>query len=351
MKPEDTGPLPYKREPRFKDPFLDAIAHNPHPLIMVAVGLIGMPLMLWLTAPDAREVESEAELQSPVEEIISHPIERVPPAPSEPITEPMSSPDAAVMPQDIAPIPFTEPGVSTPAPAPAAVGHGRPSIALIIDDIGYNGPLGERAIALPGAVTYAVLPHTPHGAELAEKGFTAGKEIMLHAPMANQANMPLGPGALTADLDKDTFIATLSDAIDAIPHLEGINNHMGSALTELEEPMRWVMEVLKERQLYFVDSYTTAKSVAGRVASQEHIPTITRNVFLDNVQQEEDIDREFRKLLKMAKERGVAVGIGHPYPETLNYLEMALPLLEQEGVTLIPASEMIALQAQLKAAL
>ena len=243
------------------------------------------------------------------------------------------------------------PGVNTPAPPPAPVEPDRVSIALIIDDIGYNGPLGERAIALPGAVTFAVLPHTPHGAELAEKGFTAGKEIMLHAPMANQANMPLGPGALTADMDKETFIATLNDSIAAVPHLKGINNHMGSALTEQEEPMGWVMEVLKERQLYFVDSYTTAKSVAGHMASAQHIPTITRNVFLDNVQTEEDIDREFRKLLNMARERGVAVGIGHPYPETLAYLEKNLPLLEQQGIRLIPASAMIALQAQVKDAL
>ena len=345
MKPEDTGPLPYKREPRFKDPFLEAIARNPHPLIMMAVGLIGMPLVLWLSAPDAREPEADVSVQEAIEEVRSYPIERVTPDTGQSATEPATQATGSV------PVPFTEPGVNTPAPPPpATIDDERPSIALIIDDIGYNGPLGERAIALPGAVTYAVLPHTPHGAELAETGFTAGKEIMLHAPMANQANMPLGPGALTADLDKDTFIATLSNSIAAVPHLKGINNHMGSALTEMEEPMRWVMEVLKERQLYFVDSYTTAKSVAGSIANTQHIPTITRNVFLDNIQSEEDIDREFRKLLAMAKERGVAVGIGHPYPETLAYLEKALPLLEQEGINLISASDMITRQAQLKAA-
>ena len=357
MKPEDTGPLPYKREPRFKDPFLEAIARNPHPLIMMAVGLIGMPLVLWLSAPDAREPETDTPLQTIVTEeqeaVRSYPIERINADINPGIVEQTVLSEPTVQQDTPASTPFTEPGVNTPAPpSPSApIATERASIALIIDDIGYNGPLGERAIALPGAVTFAVLPHTPHGAELAEKGFTAGKEIMLHAPMANQANMPLGPGALTADMDKETFIATLNDSIAAVPHLKGINNHMGSALTEQEEPMGWVMEVLKERQLYFVDSYTTAKSVAGHMASAQHIPTITRNVFLDNVQTEEDIDREFRKLLNMARERGVAVGIGHPYPETLAYLEKNLPLLEQQGIRLIPASAMIALQAQVKDAL
>ncbi|MDO8273194.1 MAG: divergent polysaccharide deacetylase family protein [Gammaproteobacteria bacterium] len=234
--------------------------------------------------------------------------------------------------------PVEEPSI---VPTPSGSPH---YIALIIDDIGYSGPLGERAIALPGAVTYAVLPHTPFGIELAELAHSHSKEVMLHAPMSNLAHQPLGPGALTDALSQEDFVATLKGNIDAVPHLQGINNHMGSALTGMQTQMQWVMEVLKERGLYFVDSFTTAQSVAGATAREQEIPTTTRNVFLDNETTAEDIDREFQRLLQTAREKGSAVGIGHPYEETLDYLEKALPALAQENIELISVSAMIRLQ-------
>lgn len=234
--------------------------------------------------------------------------------------------------------PVEEPSI---VPTPPSSPH---YIALIIDDIGYSGPLGERAIALPGAVTYAVLPHTPFGTELAELAHSHSKEVMLHAPMSNLAQQPLGPGALTDQLSQEDFVATLKGNIDAVPHLQGINNHMGSALTGMQTQMQWVMEVLKERGLYFVDSFTTAQSVAGVTARELEIPTTTRNVFLDNETTAEDIDREFQRLLLTAREKGTAVGIGHPYEETLDYLEKALPALAQENIELISVSAMIRLQ-------
>jgi polysaccharide deacetylase 2 family uncharacterized protein YibQ len=219
-------------------------------------------------------------------------------------------------------------------------------ISIIIDDIGNSSKLGSRAIELPGEMTFAILPHTPFGAELAELAYTLKKEIMLHAPMSNQAQLPLGPGALTPELNKDEFMKILNASIDAIPHLQGINNHMGSALTELELPMQWVMEVLHSRNLYFVDSRTTAGSVAAKVAKANNIPSITRNVFLDNETTIEDIDIEFKRLVKQAEEHGSAVGIGHPYAETLEYLEHAIPALAEQNIELIFASKMIQLRAQ-----
>lgn len=251
------------------------------------------------------------------------------------------------MEQPVAAAPVTPDAVAQPAeePSPTPLPADSPHyIALIIDDIGYSRPLGERAIALPGAVTYAVLPHTPFGTELAELAHSHSKEVMLHAPMSNLAHQPLGPGALTDALSQEDFIATLKGNIDAVPHLQGINNHMGSELTGMQTQMQWVMEVLKERGLYFVDSFTTAQSVAGDAAREQEIPTTTRNVFLDNETTAEDIDREFQRLLQTAREKGSAVGIGHPYEETLDYLEKALPTLAQENIELISVSAMIRLQ-------
>ncbi len=341
MKPEDTGPLPFKAEPKYKDPFIEAIAKNPRPLSMVLIGIVGMPLVLWLGAPD-RTPAVHSDTQRPVYESTPLPIERVNPAPVEAEPTPVENeqPPAAPETESSSQV-FVGPSPETALPAIALA---RPTITLIIDDIGYSEVLGARAIALPGAITFAVLPHTPYGSELAEVAYQNGKEIMLHAPMSNQANMALGPGALTNELTKEEFTQTLSASIDAIPHLRGVNNHMGSALTELETPMHWVMETLKAKNLYFVDSYTTAKSVAGRIAKEHAIPTVTRNIFLDNVQEHDAIDREYKKLLTRAREKGVAVGIGHPYQATLDYLEVALPLLEQEGIDLVFASKMIELQ-------
>lgn len=345
MKLDDKENLPPQASGKHQDPFLAAIARNPHPLIMVMVGVIGMPLLLWLSAPDAKDPAPQQPAAGTRYETGPLPIERVTPALEELPGEAL--PDAPLEQENPAASSDADTEANPVGDSPLAAA---PSITLIIDDIGYNLALGARAIALPGAVTYAVLPHTPHGAELAETAFATGKEIMLHAPMSNQANMALGPGGLTDELSKAEFIDTLQQSIAAVPHLQGVNNHMGSALTEQEEPMHWVMEVLKEHTLFFVDSLTTGKSVAGRIAHEEQIPTISRNVFLDNVQTQEAIDGEFQKLLKMAKDKGVAVGIGHPYPETLAYLEGALPLLEAEGIVLISASTMIELQTQLKAA-
>jgi len=314
-----------------RDPFLEAIANNPRPLVMVLIGLVGLPLSLLLFAPDRAPAppapEPVSAVQTPVTSNVDLPLPQtapMPPAPDPALTL-TAPPDAAL------------PVIDLP---PAATRY----IAIIIDDIGYVDTLGARAVALPDDVTFAVLPHTPFGAALAETAHGNGKEVMLHAPMSNLTNMPLGPGGLTPAQSKEEFIATLVAAMAAVPHLKGINNHMGSELTAQDEQMRWVMETLKDQDLYFVDSYTTASSVAGRIALEEDIPTLTRNVFLDNLQTHEDIDREFQRLLQIASEKGFATGIGHPYEATLEYLEKAIPTLTQLNIELVSVSEMIRLQ-------
>jgi polysaccharide deacetylase 2 family uncharacterized protein YibQ len=316
-----------------KSPFpLAALTRNSRLLGILLAGVIGVLILMVKNSPKSLpEVSTRPTVFSMEQPVVAEPL-------AEPLTESVAEPAAeAVTPEAVAQT-AEEPSI-TPAPSGSPL-----YIALIIDDIGYSGPLGERAIALPGAVTYAVLPHTPFGTELAELAHSHSKEVMLHAPMSNLAHQPLGPGALTDQLNQEDFIATLKGNIDAVPHLQGINNHMGSELTGMQTQMQWVMEVLKERGLYFVDSYTTAESVAGDTAREQEIPTTTRNVFLDNETTAEDIDREFQRLLQTARENGSAVGIGHPYEETLDYLEKALPALAQENIQLISVSEMIRLQ-------
>ncbi|ALO45147.1 divergent polysaccharide deacetylase family protein [Pseudohongiella spirulinae] len=221
------------------------------------------------------------------------------------------------------------------------IGPNPAMLVIIIDDIGNNLEAGMRTVQLPGEVTLAVLPFTPHGKRLAEAGHEAGKEIMLHAPMSNLSGMDLGPDGLTLDLDQETLTSRLRKAIDDIPHVRGINNHTGSELTAASEPMQWVMSELKLQDLYFVDSMTTSASVAGKTAQENAIPNLRRHVFLDNVREPEAIDQAFQQAVSLAQRQGFAVAIGHPYAETLDYLEQALPGLQESGIRLVSVSRLL----------
>lgn len=221
----------------------------------------------------------------------------------------------------------------------------QPVIVIIIDDVGDNFAKGKAAVELPGPLTYAVLPHSPHGARLAKKAVAAGKEVMLHAPMENTHDRPLGPGALTHDLDKAAYVQTLQSGLDSVPGAIGMNNHMGSLLTTLKPQMKWTMELARKNKLFFVDSRTTSDSVAWKVAKQEGIPYLSRDIFLDHERTLEFIHQQFEKALEIARKEGYVVAIGHPYPVTVQYLQWALPQLDRLGVRLATVSSLIAEQA------
>lgn len=222
----------------------------------------------------------------------------------------------------------------------------QPVMAIVIDDIGDNRRKGLAAINLPGAITYAFLPHTPHSFELAKTAHHLGKEVILHAPMENKAGLRLGPGALTHQHDFQQFNHILNSNLDSIPFAVGMNNHMGSLLTEDREKMGQVMSIVEERQMFFLDSMTTSNTVAWKVAHENGIPYLVRDVFLDNQQRWSYIHNQFKQALSLAVTQGHAVVIGHPYPETVEYLEEALPILEQLGIRLVTASELLKLRSR-----
>ena len=229
--------------------------------------------------------------------------------------------------------------LSTPALAGGPV-----YIAIIIDDMGNNQPLGEEALRLPGQFTYSILPFTPYARAFATAANDAGREVMLHEPMANVSGARLGPGALTRAQTKRQFIDTLDGALASVPHARGINNHMGSYLTQQSEQMRWLMDDIKRRHLYFIDSRTTPKTVALEVAREKNVDSARRDVFLDDVETFHAIDRQFQRLLRKARQHGTAIAIAHPHKPTLDYLIMAIPRLREEGVRLVPVSNLIARQ-------
>lgn len=234
------------------------------------------------------------------------------------------------------------------APLPLSLA---PTLVIIIDDLGYHLDSGRKFVSLPGKLNMAFLPHTANAVELAQLAATNGKEVMLHAPMSNVQNRPLGPGALTPQLNEQQLRRTLANSLESMPFVRGINNHMGSELTAMRQPMEWVMAEVAERGLYFVDSRTTGQTLAATVAEEHRIPTLSRQVFLDNIPSREAIDRKFKHLLRLADRNQVAVAIGHPYPETLAYLQDMLPGLEAQGYRLALVSEVLAEQQILRAQL
>lgn len=229
--------------------------------------------------------------------------------------------------------------------APGAAGEpvsDRPAIAIVIDDLGQRPALDRRAIGLPGAVTCAFLPHAPYAARLADIAGAGGCEIMVHLPMEALDPALLHPGMLDLDMTRREFVRVIRDGLDALPAARGVNNHMGSLLTQSRMRMGWLMDELRRHEhLYFVDSYTSERSVAWDLALEADLPSARRDVFIDATREPGAIHAEFERLLAQARANGTALGIGHPYPETLTYLETRLATLADDGVDLVPVSALI----------
>jgi|GEM_PF-928987 len=217
----------------------------------------------------------------------------------------------------------------------------RPTITIIIDDLGYNRRGMEESLALPVEVALAILPHTPFSKKTANAATEQERTIMLHVPMENERELKLGPGGLYRNMGEAELKATLKKGIESVPGISGINNHMGSLLTQDVESMKWVMEVIQPMELFFVDSLTSPNSVALAKALKFNLTTTIRDVFLDNVQEEKAIDRQFQRLLAIARKRGKALAIGHPYPSTMSYLSKRLGELESEGIRLVSISDYV----------
>ena len=165
--------------------------------------------------------------------------------------------------------------------------------------------------------------------------------------MESELEKALGPGALRNGMAQREIRAVLDAGLAAVPHVSGINNHMGSALTQQTRAMGWLMAWMNDQsQLYFVDSITSARSVALRSASEAGLRAIGRDVFLDATADTEMIRKQFQRLIALTRERGTGLAIGHPYPETLSVLRKVLVKPSYYGVELLPVRELIARRAK-----
>ncbi|VAW92589.1 Putative periplasmic protein YibQ, distant homology with nucleoside diphosphatase and polysaccharide deacetylase [hydrothermal vent metagenome] len=222
-------------------------------------------------------------------------------------------------------------------------------ISLIIDDMGYRYQSGKRAINLPANITYSFLPYAPHARKLANFANKKQKEIMLHIPMEATNGKKLGPGGLTVAMPKAVFDLELEHNLLAIPHIKGVNNHMGSLLTQQLEPMTWLMEMLVTRGMYFIDSRTSGKSQALKAARQYGLPSETRDIFVDHDLSTKAMQQQLAMAVSAAKRNGSAVVIAHPFPETMRVLEKWLPQAKAQGLEFVYMSELLTIRKQYRA--
>ncbi|MFG0271807.1 divergent polysaccharide deacetylase family protein [Pseudomonas sp. zjy_14] len=223
-------------------------------------------------------------------------------------------------------------GIAQAAPANNAY------MSIIIDDLGQSPERDGRTLALPGPVTMAIMPDTPHATDFARQAHKAGKTVILHMPM----DPARGPYAWHPGIAIEELARRLDAALVKVPYAAGINNHMGSRMTAQREPMAWLMGELQRRQLFFVDSRTSAATVAAAEAQAHDVAHVSRDVFLDDVRTPEAIDAQLQQGIALARKQGSAVLIGHPYPQTLAVLERQIPRLKQLGIELITLQQMIA---------
>lgn len=219
----------------------------------------------------------------------------------------------------------------------------QPQLAIVIDDVGHHYAKGRRLIDLPVPVALAILPQTRSAARLAEEAQAAGQTVMLHLPMENSAGLSIGPGGLHSGMLREELLASLRSSLDSFTPIQGVNNHMGSRLTADRVAMDWVMGELRQRGLFFVDSRTTAQTQAAFAAEAAGVENLSRDVFLDNRREPEAIHQAFQRGLALARKNGSALLIGHPYPETLDYLERWLPgLADREGIQVVSVPTLLA---------
>lgn len=225
---------------------------------------------------------------------------------------------------------FEEPDPPVPAISqekPQVPAAELPMVSIIIDDMGYHEEVGDKLLKLPIELTFSFLPHAPFTLAQEETAYLMGRNVLLHLPLQpRDAKWDPGPGTLLLGDTPERYRELFEKNFNAVPHAIGVNNHMGSLFTEDATDMRRVLALVKEKDVFFVDSFTSAGSVGLELALEMGIPVARRHIFLDNQRSEEQICAQLERLVEVAEVHNLAVGIAHPYPETHQALKNCGPL-------------------------
>jgi polysaccharide deacetylase 2 family uncharacterized protein YibQ len=213
--------------------------------------------------------------------------------------------------------------------------------------MGHDRSSADELLALPFPLTISILPHLPLSAEVAEEAHRRGDQILLHLPMEPEAGSAGGPDGVTQEpielrvgMSADQVNATVAGMLETVPHAAGVNNHEGSRATADAPLMQALMPALRARNLFFIDSRTTAATVAYATAETDGVPSASRKVFLDDTPTKEAVLSQLELAAKGAARDGSAIAIGHPHPATIAALSEEVPALESRGIRLVFASDL-----------
>jgi polysaccharide deacetylase 2 family uncharacterized protein YibQ len=218
-----------------------------------------------------------------------------------------------------------------------------PRIAIVVDDLGIDKRIAEELLSLDAPLTFSILPMQTHSRRIAKKAHAEGREVILHLPLEPRG-FPLkdpGAGALFVAMSDRELVRQLRKDLDAVPYIAGVNNHMGSRFMEHDAKVRLVLEELKGRGLFFLDSRTTSNSTGYRIARSLALRTGERDVFLDNETGVKDITAQMEGLIRTARKDGKAIGICHPYPATVTVLKKMIPRIKAQGIEIVPLSQVL----------
>ncbi|MBI5048106.1 MAG: divergent polysaccharide deacetylase family protein [Deltaproteobacteria bacterium] len=232
--------------------------------------------------------------------------------------------------------------IEKPQLPPAKTFVPKAKVAIVIDDMGQDIKQLRELLEIDVPISIAVLPFLPYSKDVAKEANLNGREVLLHLPMEpkDSRNHDPGKGALFTDMSEAKVAEQVKKGIDAVPYITGINNHMGSMFTEDERLMKVVLEIAKTKNIFFLDSKTTNKSAAYRLAKEIGLRAASRQVFLDNKEDINYVKAQILELIEIAKKRGSAIAIGHPHPATILAIKEMIHTLNQD-VNVVAVSSLI----------
>jgi len=221
------------------------------------------------------------------------------------------------------------------------VRNSKPKIAIILDDWGYNTENFAYLESINYPLAISVFPAHAYSKEAAVIANKNRKLVMLHLPMEPKRKLPLEKETIMVSMSEGEIKFILDEIFSNIPFVIGVNNHQGSLATTDKRTMDIVMKILKEKNVFYIDSLTDSKSIAFKTAREINLLTNKRDVFIDNKKEIEYNEGQIGQLKKVAKKKGYAIGVGHDDPVTLQALQKNMPILEMEGYEFVYVTELL----------
>lgn len=260
-------------------------------------------------------------------------------------------PENIVFEKDSMTYPGPAPRVETKLPQQPKLSVGpidwsKPAIAFVIDDIGHEITYDAVVEHLGPRITYAILPHLRYSFFYAEKSKRTGADVILHLPLESELGIYPGPGLITGGMPDDAIRILLRENLASVPNHIGVNNHMGSLGTSDSRLMKIILSEIHQRNLFFLDSFTSLRSQVVPLSHTLGVPVLRRDVFLDNVEDAEAVRKQINQTAQVAQKSGYAIAIGHYKKHTLEVIAEEIPKLERQGFQIVKLSDMIKHYAQ-----